>query len=128
MLQSISSLQNAQTLYNWFAQMRDAQPVWLDQSSGCWHVFRYDDVLRVVTDHQLFSSKRPRAFIRSFNSRGTLADSLIAMDPPQHRSYRNLVSHTFTPRVLVPLSERIRAIVQELLDRVCPNGSMDVVA
>src|SRR5260370_34353759 len=50
------------------------------------------------------------------------------MDPPQHRKYRNLVSPSFTSRELAPLSGRISAITQELLDRVRPAGHMDVIA
>lgn len=127
MLQTLSSLEDVQKMYRWFEQMRATQPVWLDESSRCWHVFHYDDVLRVATDYKLFSSKRPRAFTR-FTNRAALANSLISMDPPQHRQYRNLVSPSFTSRALAPLSGRITAIVQELLDRVRPTGHMDVVA
>ncbi len=50
------------------------------------------------------------------------------MDPPRHRQYRNLVSPAFTPRALAPLTTRISAIVQELLDQVCSTGSMDIIA
>jgi cytochrome P450 len=127
MRQTLSSLQDVQEMYRWFEQMRATQPVWLDKSSGCWHVFRYDDVLRVATDSKVFSSQRPRAFAR-LNPRSALVTSLISMDPPQHRQYRNLVSPSFTSRALAPLTGRISKIAQELLDRVRPNGRMDVVA
>ena len=127
MLQRLSTLQDIQKMYRWFEEMRATQPVWLDPDSGCWHAFRYQDVLRVTTDYKSFSSKRPRAVAR-FTTRSTLANSLISMDPPQHRHYRNLVGPSFTTRALAPLAERIRAIVQELLDRVRPTGHMDVVA
>ena len=113
-----SSLQDAQEMYRWFAQMRAERPVWLDEESGCWHVFRYEDVLRVSTDHAIFSSeRRPRAFAR-FNQRASQRPSLLTMDPPRHRQYRNLVSPAFTSRALGSFPERIRAIVQELLDQV----------
>lgn len=127
MLQALSTLQDVQEMYRWFENMRATRPVWLDESSGCWHVFRYEDVLRVSTDYQLFSSRRPEA-LRRVTGRSTLATSLISMDPPLHRQYRNLVSPLFTPRTLAPLAERIRTIVQELLDRVRPRGRMDLVA
>jgi cytochrome P450 len=128
MIQSLSSLQDVQKLYDWFTEMRANQPVWLDPASGCWHVFRYDDVLRVSTEYKLFSSERPPALSRPpFRNRLTTTPSLIAMDPPQHRQYRNLVSSTFTPRALEPLGERIHTIVQDLLLRVLPRGQMDVV-
>ncbi len=125
---TLSTLQDVQDLYHWFAEMRATQPVWRDESSGCWHVFRYDDVLQVSTDNKRFSSKRPSALMhRPLVNRAFSRDSLIAMDPPQHRQYRNLVSPSFTPRALEPLSERIHTIVQELLDHVRPNGHMDIV-
>ncbi|MEO7022309.1 MAG: cytochrome P450 [Ktedonobacteraceae bacterium] len=125
---TLSTLQDVQDLYHWFAEMRATQPVWRDESSGCWHVFRYDDVLQVSTDNKCFSSKRPSALMRRpLLNRAFSRDSLIAMDPPQHRQYRNLVSPSFTPRALEPLSGRIRTIVQELLDHVRPNGHMDLI-
>ena len=127
MIQNLSSLQDIQEMYRWFDEMRATQPVWLDPESGCWHVFHYEDVLHVITDYKAFSSKRPRAATR-FTTRPALVNSLISMDPPQHRQYRNLVGPSFTTRALAPFTDRIRAIVQELLDRVRPIGHMDMVA
>jgi cytochrome P450 len=139
MLHRLSTLQDVQGLYDWFKVMRNTQPVWLDESSGCWHVFRYEDVNNVITDYNLFSSeRRQRAFARSRNAAvdATSAQngrerragrSLIAMDPPRHRQYRNLVSPSFTPRALSRLSGRIATITQELLDQVRSTGRMDVV-
>jgi cytochrome P450 len=137
MLQQLSTLQDVQELYNWFKEMRDTQPIWLDESSGCWHVFRYADVNTVITDYHLFSSEqRQRAFARSRNADTSTTHpenqrrqgrSLLAMDPPQHRQYRNLVSPSFTPRALSRLSGRIKTITQELLDQVRPAGHMDMV-
>ena len=139
MLQRLSTLQDVQGLYDWFKEMRDTQPVWLDESSGCWHVFRYTDVNTVITDYHLFSSERRlRAFARPNNAAptGTSAHqegeiregrSLLLMDPPQHRQYRSLVSSSFTPRALSRLSGRIATITQELLDEVHSAGRMDIV-
>lgn len=126
MLHTSQSLDDLLQNYRWFQQMRESQPVWLDESSGCWHVFRYEDVHRVITDYALFSSERRQRFRR--NSKTDMGRSLIAMDPPQHRQYRNLVSSAFTPRALARLTGRIAAISQELIDEVRPTGSMDLVA
>src|SRR5207244_502491 len=49
-------------------------------------------------------------------------------DPPDHRKLRNLVNQAFTPRAVARLSGRITQITQELLDRVRPEGAMDVVS
>ncbi|MGZ3618276.1 MAG: cytochrome P450, partial [Ktedonobacteraceae bacterium] len=97
MLHTLSTLDDVQRMYDWFEKMRNTQPVWLDESSGCWHVFRYDDVLNIISDYTLFSSERLR---QRFPRRATenaeggqprAGRSIIAMDPPQHRQYRNLV-------------------------------------
>jgi cytochrome P450 len=123
--ENLSTLEDVQQLYHWFEHMRDHQPAWYDESSGCWHVFRYDDVSLVTTDTTLFSSeRRQNRIIRPEDS----GRSLIAMDPPDHRQYRNLVTPSFTPHALARLSGRIKEIVQDLLDEVRANGSMDIVA
>lgn len=128
MLQQLSSLQNVQELYRWFEQMRATQPVWRDEKSGCWHVFRYADAHHVITDYHQFSSERRRPAARRAGRNPEDGRSIIAMDPPQHRQYRNLVSSAFTPRALARLSDRVRVITQELLDEVRPTGRMDVVS
>ncbi len=121
---TLRSLHDVQQQYRWFHQMRAEQPVWLDDASGCWHVFRYADVQRVVTDYTSFSSN----FRRRIRIRPALAaPSLIEMDPPQHSKYRSLISPAFTPRALSQLTGRITAIVQELLDRVRATGQMEVI-
>src|SRR6266487_6525297 len=130
MLKTLTTLQDVQEMYRWFEKMRSMQPVWLDESSGCWHVFRYADVHHVITDYNVFTSEmrqRLRARAENGNGAARFGRSLIAMDPPQHRQYRNLVSPSFTPRALSRLSGRIATITQELLDQVRSSGRMDVM-
>lgn len=123
--EKLSTLDDVQDLYQWFEHMRAHQPAWFDESSGCWHVFRYNDVSFVTTDTTFFSSeRRQQKAIRPEDA----GRSLIAMDPPDHRQYRNLVSPSFTPHALARLSGRIKEIVQDLLDQVRANGKMDIVA
>ncbi len=131
MLHTLSTLADVQGMYDWFDEMRNPQPVWLDESSGCWHVFRYDDVLKVISDYTLFSSERrlrrfPRpAAENGEDGRPRGGRSIIAMDPPQHRQYRNLVSRAFTPRAIDRLRGRVATITQELLDEARVAGKMD---
>ena len=110
--------------YTWFEEMRKSHPVFLDEQMPfpLWQVFRYDDVLTVLSDYNRFSSQ---AF--AFNG-GFLADTLIAKDPPDHRKLRNLVNQAFTPRAVARLDGRIRTITQDLLNQVRDQGQMDVVS
>jgi cytochrome P450 len=105
--------------------------VWRDESSGFWHVFRYNDVQTVITDYQRFSSERRRPGFaargagKNENDQANAGRSLIAMDPPEHRQYRNLVSYTFTPRAIDRLKSRVAEITQALLDEAREGDRAD---
>ncbi len=51
--------------------------------------------------------------------------SILTLDPPEHRQYRNLVSYAFTPRAIERLRGRVADITQELLDGARSAGRMD---
>ncbi len=111
--------------FPWYRQMRCAKPVFFDANRGFWHVFRYDDVQRVLSDSATFSSERGRR--AGLETEAGLHDSLISTDPPRHRQLRSLVSLAFTPRAVEVLEPRIREIVDGLLDAAAPNGRMDLI-
>ncbi|HEU5381034.1 MAG TPA: cytochrome P450 [Ktedonobacteraceae bacterium] len=130
MQQTHSMLSEVQRQYDWFQRMRDTQPVWLDEQSGCWHVFRYTDVHTTITDYTIFSSERRlqrRAFQNTTRPEGEQFDgrNILVMDPPEHRQYRNLVSSAFTPRAIERLRGRVAEITQGLLDEARTTGKMD---
>jgi cytochrome P450 len=95
----------------WFADMRESAPVLRDEASGVWHVFRYDDVDRVLGDHARFSSAN--GFADPEGDREGIGASMIATDPPRHRQLRGLVSLAFTPKAVRDLR---------------PLGAMDLIA
>ncbi len=118
----LQTLEETAESYAWFAEMRAHQPVFLDERINIWHVFRYEDVLTVLTDYARFSS-------RAFEEMGGFFEgTLIAKDPPDHRKLRNLVNQAFTPRAVARLEGRVTQIAQELLDQVLEKGELDVVA
>lgn len=106
--------------FAWYAIMRESAPVFLDPRRQSWSVFKYNDVQRVLSEHSVFSSQ----FIGSDQP---LDASIISMDPPRHRQLRSLVTLAFTPRTIARLEPRIVEITNELLDRVAPQGKMDVI-
>lgn len=103
--------------------MRESRPVYYHQQYGFWQVFCYDDVQQVLSDYTSFSS----TFGGGGQWQNPLGASLISIDPPRHRQLRNIVTQAFTPRSVARLSERITAIVNELLDRVAATGHMDII-
>ncbi len=116
------ALEEIPQTFAWFEEMREQNPVFKDERTRIWQVFRYEDVLSILTDYSRFSSQAYEL------TGGFLSNSLIAKDPPDHRKLRNLVNQAFTPRAVAHLSDRITEITQELLDAVRHKGSMDIVS
>jgi len=100
------------TLLPWLREMRDEHPVWRD-AYGIWHVFRYADVVRAISDPQVFSSDVGRVFpVGEKFTQG----NLLRTDPPRHHTLRRLVSAAFSPKVVTGLVPRIAEVSRELLD------------
>jgi cytochrome P450 len=112
--------------FAWFRTRRESTPVFYDADAECWQVFRYDDVLRIATDHDTFSSEARRRLIAP-EDEDMFLPSIISMDPPRHRQLRSLVTQAFTPRAVARLAPRIAIITNQLLDRVIATGTMDVI-
>ncbi|MFC4396487.1 cytochrome P450 [Arthrobacter sedimenti] len=109
-----------------YERMRAAAPVFHDEQSGSWHVFRYDDVQRVLSEHATFSSRMGGD--APSGSGQLFASSLITADPPRHRQLRSLVTQAFTPKAVDALAPRISALANELVDgMVARGGSADLI-
>jgi cytochrome P450 len=107
-----------------YRKIREEQPVYHDPERDNWNIFRYKDVLWVLSDYETFSS-------RFTGGQGgedePFSASMIATDPPKHRQLRNLVSQAFTPRAVNALEPRIKEIVKEHLDKVADAGEIDAI-
>ncbi|GHO59713.1 cytochrome P450 [Ktedonobacter robiniae] len=120
----VNTLTEVLQSYDWFEQMRTSSPVYQDEQTHLWQVFRYADVQKVATDYQHFSSEA----VPGFSEDSFLRDTVVAKDPPDHRKLRNLVNVAFTPRAVSRLDGLVAQITQELLDEALPLGKMDVVS
>jgi cytochrome P450 len=108
-----------------YQRMRKIAPVFHDEQTGSWHVFRYDDVQRVLSEFATFSSR-----MGGDNGSGSgqlFASSLIVTDPPRHRQLRSLVTQAFTPKAVDALTPRIQGLTHELLQGIQARGSADLI-
>lgn len=108
-----------------YERMRESAPVFLDEQSGSWHVFRYDDVQRVLSEHARFSSRMGGD--ESSEAGHLFASSLITTDPPRHRQLRSLVTQAFTPKAVDALAPRISELTDELLKGIASRGTADLI-
>jgi cholest-4-en-3-one 26-monooxygenase len=115
-----------------FDRLRKEDPVFFhteDEGPGFWCVTRYDDLVTVNRDNQLFSSNKRTALFMESDEEMLAQQQLMMlnMDPPMHTRYRLLVNKGFTPRRVSQLEETIRRQTNEIIDSVAEKGEADFV-
>ncbi len=111
--------------YSRYAWLRENSPCHWDGINELWVLTRYDDIVAVETDKQLFvSSDREKGGYRP----NLPADqSIIGTDDPLHQARRSLVSRRFTPRAVQRWRGHITETVDGLLDPVIERGTAEIV-
>ena len=116
-----------------WTELRATDPVHWCEPEGYrpfWAITKHADIKFISSHPGLFSSKprltlQPiaveqemlRAFPDAADQGGMPLRMLVTMDPPDHRTYRNLASPYFRPSVLKNLEDRVGEITALLLDR-----------
>src|SRR5438105_13892902 len=115
-----------------FDRLRRESPVFFHEEPagpGFWCVTRYEDLVAVNRDNQLFSSNRRTALFMESDEEMLAQQRLMMlnMDPPMHTRYRLLVNKGFTPRRVNQLEETIRLQANGLIDAVSAEDEYDFV-
>ncbi|MFT0531377.1 cytochrome P450 [Castellaniella hirudinis] len=79
-------------------------------------IFRHADVVRIIQDHDTFSSQASR-FVSVPNS----------MDPPEHTAYRALIEPYFGPERMAAFEPTCRRICDELVAALPRNSSVEIM-
>ncbi|ATQ41061.1 cytochrome P450 [Caulobacter mirabilis] len=109
------------THWPYFERLRKEDPVhWCEvdeEMGGYWSVTKFNDIMEVDTNHQVFSSDAFKGGItlRNFDEDFVLP-MFIAMDPPKHDVQRKTVSPIVSPASLMQLEPIIRERAAGLLD------------
>jgi len=123
--------------HEWLDLLRSQDPVhWHEEADGpgFWALTRHDDVRRVSTSPGEFSSYvgGPLRLDPPPDVLDQLRMVIIAMDPPEHREFRSIVSKAFTPKMIARLDESLHAetarVIGELRDRNLCEFVADVAA
>ena len=118
-----------------FTRLRREAPVhWspLDEypeEAGFWSLTRAADLRTVSLDWQTFSSHVGGIMV--LDDFGIPLEGqqqqMISMDPPRHDRIKALFQRGFTPKRIAEHEERIRGIVNRVLDRVSGRGECELV-
>lgn len=104
-----------------YEHRRKTDPVIYDETRGVWDVFTFEEVERVASDYEAFSSEGAGIFDQTFDDED-VSPVLVSADPPEHTRLRGLVDDFFYPQHL----ERWRGDLEEravqLLDEAMADG------
>ncbi|HEY5106080.1 MAG TPA: cytochrome P450 [Caulobacteraceae bacterium] len=105
------------TMWPFFERLRAEDPVHYCAESEFgpyWSVTKYNDIMTVDIDHQVFSSQG--AITIANPDQDFLLPMFIAMDPPKHDAQRKAVSPIVSPHNLANLEGVIRERAGDILD------------
>lgn len=109
------------------ARLRESDPVNLTPV-GIWRLTRYADVERLLRDVPTGVRMSDGGTLRPSPVTGGPSEFMLSQDPPNHTRLRRLVSSAFTPSAVGRMRGHVQEIVDRQLDRVLPQGRMDVIA
>lgn len=121
--------------YPYYQRVREEAPVH-QTPLGFWAVSRYEDVLSVVRNPEMFSSLAqsnsfvtppPPEVIEIAKQGYPRVNTLLSNDPPSHTQFRNLVNKAFLPKRVAQLEDSIRKITNDLIDAFINDGKVDLV-
>jgi cytochrome P450 len=118
-----------------FKEMRSRCPVhWTSkiteypQEAGYWSITRADDVREVSLDWETYSSATGiTALTDAIMPVELISAMFIGMDPPKHDRLKQLFQRGFTPKRIAEHEDEIRAITNDVLDRLEGRETCDLV-
>lgn len=139
-----------------YARLREEFPVYRSDDPDAWVVSRYDDVLHVLKNPDIFSSDAMSTVMMGVDPRAMMDPSvdplaienmmavanampfpveemarsrnLIVSDPPQHDVLRTIVNRGFTPRRIAAWEPRVRRLVDDCMERLRAGDHCDIIA
>jgi cytochrome P450 len=139
--------------YPRYRELRERAPVYFAPETRAWCVSRYDDVMFVLRNPELFSSRAMFTFLMNQGHEGrpplswplirfiarfawrthldprqfATARNLIAEDGERHSAMRAIVNRGFTPRRIAAWEARAQEIVAGCMERLRGSDAFDLV-
>ncbi len=106
----------------------DTTAAGIEPGPGYWAVTKYQDILDVSRQPELFCSGKGATSIADMPEfMNDFFGSMINMDDPRHARMRKIVAGAFTPRMLKKVEDDIARIAAEVVDDIVINGTGDFV-
>jgi cytochrome P450 len=101
-------------------RMRAQCPVAYSDFLG-WSIFRHDDIVSVMRNPETFSNDVPTGLLKRDKS------IPLNLDPPEHTSYRQLLSPYFSARRMLDFEPQSRRLAVKLMEPIIAAGNGEIV-
>jgi cytochrome P450 len=116
-----------------WARLRRESPLAFFEPPGWpafWAVTKHADIVEISKQPDIFLNEPGMTFVREREEEAVDRQQIrtvINMDPPEHRKYRSVASHYFSPRSLKRLDGLINDTARQLVDGLGREGECDFV-
>ncbi len=113
-----------------FQRLRDDDPVsWWPEPDGpgLWAVTRYDDVVAVSRQSQVFSSAKGIRIEDMQPDELAARRTMMELDPPAHTTYRRLVQPPFSFREVTSYEQALRLMARSVIAEARVHAAFDFV-
>ncbi|WP_459193741.1 cytochrome P450 [Halosimplex sp. J119] len=124
---AIRSREGQLSPFEWYAEMRAEDPVRYDERRETWDVFRYEDVDRVLKDHDAFTANRSLDDADGGDGGNSILQTMITTDPPEHTRLRGFVDERFQPGTIREYQPGVEDVTAGLLDDLEGADAIDFV-
>ncbi|MGF1506186.1 MAG: cytochrome P450 [Chloroflexi bacterium] len=120
--------------YPLYARARQERPIFFSPTFGIWYVTRYEDIMQILRQPELFSSANSFMVTTEFapEVEAVLAEgypivpTLVDNDPPSHTRFKKLVGKVFAPNRVREKADEIRELAHMLIDDFVDEGRADI--
>jgi cytochrome P450 len=103
-----------------------------DRWGGSWMPTRYDDIVAVAQEHDVFTSRNiivvPPPTGQMEGPYSGVAAPPITSDPPEHHWHRRTILPTFAPQAVAKYEDGTRVLCHQLIDGFIDAGQADAAA
>ncbi|MGB1253316.1 MAG: cytochrome P450 [Candidatus Promineifilaceae bacterium] len=113
-----------------FKHLRENDAVfWTEEPDGAgfWSLTRYDDVIEASRNTKLFSSAKGIRLEDMAEDELLARTTMMELDPPEHTTYRRMVSQPFHRREVLGYDATMRELAREVIDAVKDRTELDFV-
>ncbi len=122
--------------YPFYARARKEEPIFFSPDLNTWVVTRYDDVLSILNQPDIFSSKDALRPVVTFSpavfaelSKGyRLVPNVVDSDGKEHTRFRNAVAQAFAPKRVKQLEPFIKEVATSLVDAFINDHKAELIS